>query len=365
MTSTAAPRVVRFDVVHVFGGPGDGDFPFRELIQGADGALYGTTPLGGLGGGTIFRLGLTGDFSVTANFEPRSAVGTHPYAGLLQASDGAFYGTTTAGGAYGVGTIFRLDAKALAVVRAFRVDDAIGCFPRSALRQAADGALYGVAEACGPMNGGTLVRIAPGGSVSLVHAFGLDASDGATPRGELLPMPDGSLYGTTSAGGAHGLGTLFRFTPNGRFEVLHEFRGADGADAEGGLVQAPDGSLWGTAAAGGRHGSGVVFRLDPGGALTVIHSFDGADGGVPLGQLVLARDGFFYGVTQRGGRFRLGTIYRLGRDGAFETLHSFGGGDGAHPAAALVAAADGRLFGVTPEGPGADGHGLVFALTIQ
>jgi uncharacterized repeat protein (TIGR03803 family) len=152
--STAATRPVRFEVVHVFGGAGDGDFPFKELVQGADGALYGTTPLGGHGGGTIFRLGLAGDFSVVANFEAKSPVGTHPYAALVQTADGAFYGTTTAGGGYGVGTIFRLDGKGLVVVHDFRVDDALGCFPRTALRQATSGCdLRRAQSACAPWPG--------------------------------------------------------------------------------------------------------------------------------------------------------------------------------------------------------------------
>jgi uncharacterized repeat protein (TIGR03803 family) len=201
-----------------------------------------------------------------------------------------------------------------------------------------------------------------------VHAFGATPGDGATPFSELLPVADGSLYGTTSAGGSFGRGTIFRISSIGQYEVLHSFNGDDGADVEAGLVQASDGSFWGAAAAGGPHGSGVVFRFVPGHAPKVVHAFAGrshSDGAVPLAHLVSARDGFLYGTTQRGGRFDRGTVYRLAPDGGFALVHSFSGVDGARPLAALVEATDGRLFGVAAEGPGEGGRGLVFAVTVQ
>jgi uncharacterized repeat protein (TIGR03803 family) len=360
--------VARFEVVHVFGGGADGDYPFTELIQAADGALYGTTPRGGRGAGTAFRLGLAGDFAVVADFDPHSPVGAYPYAALMQSADGGLYGTTTAGGAHGKGAVFRLDSHGPVALHAFLPEDPAGCFPRAPLRQARDGFLYGIGESCGRADLGAIVRVGPGSAVSLVHSFGDILDDGATPISELLPAVDGNIYGTTSAGGAFGLGTIFRVSPAGQYEVLHSFRGDDGSDIEAGLVQAPDGSLWGAAAAGGPSGSGVLFRFVPGKGVMVVHAFSGqknADGAVPLGHLVAARDGFFYGTTQRGGRFDRGTIYRLAPDGSFALVHTFSGLDGAHPAAALVETTDGRLFGVAADGPGQSGHGLVFAVTVQ
>jgi uncharacterized repeat protein (TIGR03803 family) len=199
-------------------------------------------------------------------------------------------------------------------------------------------------------------------------------ADGAYPSG-LIQATNGYLYGTTSIGGASGLGTVFKITPSGTLTTLYSFCSqpncTDGYAPEG-LVQAPNGDFYGTTTLGGtaQHASGTVFKITPGGALTTLHSFclrrSCPDGQYPQGgQLLLASDGNFYGTTFEGGASDdgYGTVFKITPGGTLTTLHDFAGADGQNPFGALVQDTNGDLYGTTTGG-GSNGGGTLFSLSV-
>jgi len=301
-----------FTTLHAFSGP-DGAFPSAPLIVASDGNLYGTTDGGPNALGTVFRMSPAGAVTVLHVFTNGPTDGAIPLAGLVEASDGAFYGTTMRGGS-GFGTIFRITgAGALTMLYAF-TGGADGGEPRASLVQASDGNFYGTAGAGGAANRGTAFRITPTGAFSLLHTF-TGGSDGGLPYSALIEGSDGNLYGTTSVSGgsANGGGTAFRMTLAGGFSLLHTFTPADGESPMAALVQGADGMFYGTTS-GGLSSAGSVFMMTPSGTVTLLHAFVGGagDGALPLAPLVLAGDAA-YGVTSRGGANDAGTVYRVSR----------------------------------------------------
>jgi len=226
----------------------------------------------------------------------------------------------------------------------------------------------------------------PGGSSDLTPSHYTD-SDGAKPEAPLVQGPDGTLYGTTSSGGAQRTGVVFKINPNGTgYTVLHSFRSLDGlftndTNADGGrpsgaLVLGKDGALYGVAAVGGPKGSGTVFSLKPDGSrFTVLRSFDPKgelyhnDGGAnPLG-LTIAADGMLFGVAGLGGEGR-GLIFKMMQNGKnFRVLHSFDDPEqegnindgGAIPSAAVTLGPDGTLYGTANVG-GTAGYGVLYKM---
>ncbi|HEV2177271.1 MAG TPA: choice-of-anchor tandem repeat GloVer-containing protein [Terriglobia bacterium] len=218
----------------------------------------------------------------------------------------------------------------------------------------------------------------PAQTFTTLHSF--DNTDGYLPSAGLVQGIDGNLYGTTSSGGANGGGTIFRITPGGAFASVYNFCSlsscVDGS-SPGALVVATDGSLYGTTGNGGAHGYGTVFRITPNGALTAVYSFcsksNCTDGARP-GPLIQAVDGNFYGTTVQGGNSNqcglgCGTIFKVSSAGALKTLYSFcvfsNCLDGDNPMAGLVEARNGAFYGVTPGGtPGSLSRGEIFILTL-
>jgi uncharacterized repeat protein (TIGR03803 family) len=353
-----------FTSVYSFDGASAGG-PMAGLVQGSDGAFYGTTRLGGpqlLG--TAFRFDpATKALTVLHTFggAPDGAI---PYSGLTAAADGTLYGMTYAGGASDLGTVFRVakDGSLFATVHEFTASE--GNRPDDlAMTQAADGALYGAASEGGALGGGTLFRYDPStGALSSIHDFA--ASNSAGVDAGLVAGRDGFWYGTTYTGGASGGGSVFRVDPaTGSVTTLHDFGGADGVNpVPGALTQASDGKLYGTTQMGG--GSyGVVYRLDPAsGAFAVLHAFSGVnDGRLPLGGVVEGGDGWIYGTTALGGA-GYGTIFRIHlATNAYGNVLWFGGVNGRQPSGNLVRAADGSLWGTTRVG-GAANQGTIYRI---
>jgi uncharacterized repeat protein (TIGR03803 family) len=296
--------------------------------------------------------------------------GANPNAALIQATDGNLYGTTTNGGASDRGTVFKITAAGtLTVLHAFAGGTTDGAWPYAALIQAADGNFYGTTEHGGAslpggVGSGTVFKMTPAGTVTVLHAFMpwttpgprcpgpmCDTLDGASPEAPLIQAADGSFYGTTAGGGAFGIGTVFNMTPDGSVKLLHSFNDgfnpdlADGANPVAALLQATDGNFYGTASTS-RFGSehGAVFKMTPAGILTGLHTF-GVSGNPPLGAgpaaaLIQAADGSFYGTTvfysDPGVVFRLATPEpHLGLDVAPTVGHSFAVGGWAIDRAAV------------------------------
>src|SRR5207237_1128975 len=135
--------------------------------------------------------------------------GAYPYASLIQASDGFFYGTTSQGGPSGAGTVYRMDdSGTVTTLHAFALGD--GACPYATLIQASDGFFYGTTSGGGASLAGTVYRMDASGTVTTLHAFA--RSDGASPYAALLQSSDGYLYGTAQSGGPQNAGTVFRVT---------------------------------------------------------------------------------------------------------------------------------------------------------
>jgi uncharacterized repeat protein (TIGR03803 family) len=167
------------------------------------------------------------------------------------------------------------------------------------------------------------------------------------------------------------VGTVFKITPGGTLTTIHSFciqqNCPDGFNPIAGLIQATNGNFYGTTSAGGAEGVGTVFEITPAGVLTTLHNFDSTDC-VPNGSLVQATDGSFYGAATLCGTMAVysngdGTIFKITPTGTFATLHSFDATDGAQSYSLLVQGTDGTLYRTTVEG-GADGSGTVFSLSV-
>ena len=284
----------------------DGENPLR-MIEGTDGNFYGITSTGGpnsFGGarpaGVVFKMTPSGVLTTLYSFCSRQAPSTgscldgEEPGGLIQGSDGNFYGTTPVDGQFGRATV----------------------------------------------SGGTVFKLTPSGILTTLHSFCSEEDpstgncrDGDGPSG-LIEGSDGNFYGTTSGGGANGRGTVFRLAPSGTLTTLYSFCSKgntntfscpDGADPSAGVIEGSDGNFYGITRTGGEFGNdnrdGTAFMLTPSGRLTTLYSFcsrlttfDCLDGALPNAGLIRASDGNFYGTTELGGAngdFGVGTLFKL------------------------------------------------------
>jgi uncharacterized repeat protein (TIGR03803 family) len=236
------------------------------------------------------------------------AYGGGPYAGLVQASNGNFYGTTIYGEEWGGRAAFEITpAGDFTALYAFCQDCTpnAGTVPYAGLVQSASGSSYGAAGGGGFYGHGAVFAVTTSGAVSAVYGFCAQAGcpDGNDPHGTLVSGSDGNLYGTTTEGGAAENGTVFQLTPASALKTLYSFCSqpgcADGSSPFAGLVQASDGNFYGSTQKGGAHGEGTVYRITPAGTLTRLYSFCSqsgcADGGYPKAALIEGRDGYLYG----------------------------------------------------------------------
>jgi uncharacterized repeat protein (TIGR03803 family) len=345
-------------VLHVFDGT-DGSVPIGDLIQARDGALYGTTSGEAGGAGTVFKITTAGQLTTLHRFS--GGDGLRPTGGLVQAPDGSFWGTTQAGGAAGLGTIFGITpAGALSTVHSFAGPD--GLAPTAGLLLASDGNFYGTTtidfSGGTSFDSGTVYQITPQGAFTTLHSFVwslADPSGGKNPFAALVEGRDGDLYGMARVF-IGGPSLAFSLSKSGVFTPL-----ATIDSVVGGLTLGSDGNFYGVSTGGGDANMGTVFRMTPSGAVTTLHSFVGADGLQPFAPLVQARDGAFYGTTFRGGSANHGTIFRLATAGDFTSLGSFASRDGDSPQGSLILA-DGSLYGTTASGGPTD-QGTVFRMS--
>jgi len=275
----------------------DGATPVGGLIQGADGNFYGTTGYGANGYGTAFMITPSGTLTTLYTFcsQTNCGDGAYAFSGLIQGTDGNFYGTTTQGG-----------------IHANAVDCPIGC--------------------------GTVFEITGGGSLTTLYSFctQTDCADGTLPYTGLIQGTDGNFYGTTSWGGPnimcvnegvdYGCGTVFKLTPAGVLTTLYSFCSqvncTDGK-LPNGLIQATNGNFYGTSFEGGLtntcvsggvdYGCGTAFMITSSGTLTTLYSFcfqtDCTDGGLPEQSLIQDTNGTFYGAAAQGGTKDGGTVF--------------------------------------------------------
>jgi uncharacterized repeat protein (TIGR03803 family) len=292
--------------LHSFHGS-DGYGPEGALTE-ADGHLYGVTSSGGTGAqasGTVFRYVAEGVLTTLHTFQGTD--GADPSAGLVQASDGFLYGTTSEGGQFGKGTVYRIGLDAsFTVMYHFGADSNDGSRPLASLIQAHDGRLCGTTYSGGAWNGGTVFCMTLDGRMSVLYAFGSSPGDPAGSANPLIEGDDGSFYGTSNYGGSQDQGALFRLSPDRGIQVIDLW-----ARPSGGLLKASDGNFYGTAFWGGESDEGWVYRVTPSLKVTDVHSFDGPDGANPDGGLVEGADGRLYGATEGGGATDSGVLYGI------------------------------------------------------
>jgi len=311
----------------------NGSQPAAGLIEGTDGNFYGTTT--GYGTttsfGSVFKMTPTGTLTTLINFN--SSNGANPFGGLIRGTDGNFYGTTASGGTFGAGTIF---------------------------------------------------RITPGGVLTTLVNF--NGTNGSAPYASLIQGSDGSFYGTTTLGGTPGFGTVFKMTIGGTLTTLVNFNRTNGSTPYGGLVQGTDGNFYGTTYDGGSStgafpfactsGCGTVFKMTGSGTLSTLYNFTfdnntakSITGSYPNAGLVQGSDGNFYGTTSAGGTLDVGTIFKITSSGTLTTMVNFNGTNGSTPQASLIQGSDGSFYGTTFYGSGGIpqcgiGCGTVFKMTL-
>ena len=356
-------RAATFSVVHSFGVLTNvtGFNPQAPLVQGPDGALYGTTSGGeGSVGGVVFKISPDGTGFTVLKFFTNSLEGANPN-GWLVLSSNTLYGTTYAGGAAGDGNLFalRTDGTGFTNLYSFSGDDGLG--PQAALVLSGN-TLYGTTYYGGSAGDGTVFAIHTDGTgFTNIHAFDRN-NDAYGPQG--LVLSGNTLYGTTAGGGNgayYGYGTLFAVNTNGTgFTNLYVFSGADGAHPCAGLALSGN-TLYGTANNGGNPGGGTVFAIHTDGTgFTNLWNFDYNGGGVFPAGLVLSGN-TLYGMTQYGGAANDGTVFAIQTDGTGLTnLYSFSGADGNVPSATLLLSGN-TLYGTTPYG-GSGANGNLFAI---
>ena len=317
--------------------------------------------------------------TVLHSFTSEDNNGVFPKAGLLFATNGSFYGTTSGVRMNGSGrrirpTIFRITPNGtFLTVAYFDRTNIDGTKPgpwqsdellSSDLIQGKDGNLYGAAV-LGGMNGyGQVFKMTLDGKVTTLHSFeGYSGTNGWGPQSGVIEGQDGWFYGTAYNGGVKmrtdnvGMGTVYKVRTDGTLKTLFHFMGTNGEFPASGLIVGKDGNYYGTTAYGGpsyakgppEHGFGTVFQLTTNGGFTTLFSFDGTNGSQPFAGLARGSDGAFYGTTKFGG-LGYGTIFRVTPTGDFTSLFSFDGTNGARPGCALVKATDGSLYGTTEFG---------------
>ncbi len=296
-------------VLYAFTGGNDGANPQDALVQGADGTFFGTTFDGGVtDNGTVFNVTSNGWLTTLAGFNISN--GDLPFAGLTAGTDGNYYGTTYQGGASGRGTVYGMTPDGQLTTLYSFTGGNDGGLVQGGLVEGADGAFYGTTFAGGTFNDGTLFKIRMNGILSTLLSF--NGTNGAFPDAGLVEDEDGNFYGVTTGGGGGGAGTIFKLSVSGGLSTLYSFTGGnDGAQPIGALMLGGDGNFYGTTAYGGTYGDGTVFRVAPDGTFTNLVEFDGYNGANPTAPLTQAADGSLYGTTQGGGAGGAGTIFQL------------------------------------------------------
>ncbi len=385
MIATHSAPAQTFTVLHNFTGGADGASPYAGVTIDSHGNLYGTTAYGGNGSGVVYKMthangGWT--FATLYQFGEQNDAAV-PYAGVVVGPDGSLYGTTFAGGTNHDGAVFNLRPPARfppsifapwteTVLHSFQ-GGTDGVNPYAAVTFDQAGNIYGTTSAGGAGGGGTVYELSrSGGGWTESVIFNFSGPNGAIPYSGVIFDNAGNLYGTTLQGGSDGrFGAVYELTyvaPVGWTEsFLYSFTDpSDGAEPYAGLTFNASGNLFGAAA----DGAGVIFELTPFDGTWSYSSLYGSGGGIepcgPLGSLVADAAGALYGATTCDGAHGAGSIFRLTHINGgwmYTTLYSFTGGyDGAYPEAAVAFDAHGNLYGTTIEG-GADGNGVVWEFT--
>lgn len=353
LTSLSA-QAQTYTVLHTFTNVPDGTNP-NPLIRGAQGMMYGTTQGGGipcsLGScGTVYKIDSSGNETVIYKFQGGTD-GAQPVAALIQDAAGNLYGNTQGNGEIPAdSTVFKIDPSGNETVLYDFSVGGHGCCQDSPLAMDKAGNLYGMSPFGGDTNCGTdelgcglLYKLTQTGVNTVIHVF--KGADGIDPEGGLVADIDGSLYGTTVAGGIlscsspeegryhpnKGCGTIYKLDRSGKFTVLHRFTGKGDGSAPLGLIQDPQGNLYGIAAYGGNTiciednaGCGTIFKVDTQGNFSVLYRFTVAISQPDFDNLLLRdSEGNLYGSNGIGGANNTGFIFKVTPGAEFSIVDSF------------------------------------------
>lgn len=372
--ATPMAQAQTFSVIYSFTGGADGGNPVDGFLIGPGGNLFGTASTGGSSGaGVVFKLTETGVQKVLYNFTG-GADGANPNSRLISDASGNLYGTTFAGGADSAGTVFKLTPAGVETVLHSFKGGADGANPIAKLTFDSAGNLYGTTSAGGAYGGGTVFEVSNAGTETVLHSFG-NGTDGSDPVAGVSISKKGEIFGTTSTGGSSGYGTIFALTASKsgwKETILHSFAlQSDGGTPYAGLVFDQSGNLYGTTTAGGEggeNGGGTIFKLTHSAGGLTFSVLDGLAGYGISGtyrNVILDASGNIYATTHCDGSYSAGTVYELTPSGStwnYNPLYEFtGGSDGQYSFSNLVFDKQGNLYGTTKYG-GA-GYGVAFKIT--
>ena len=362
-----------FTNLHNFARISDGANPYAGLILSGN-TLYGTASSGGpLGNGTVFAVNTDGTvFTNLHNFA--FGDGINPDAGLIL-SGNILYGAAYNGGTYGNGAVFSINTDGTGFTNPHNfTGGSDGATPIGGLILSGN-TLYGTVYEGGSGYGVVFSVTTTGTGFAKLHTFA-GGSDGSSPAAALI-LSGNTLYGTASQGGTYGSGMVFAvntdstgFTNLYSFKALSNSTNRDGASPTAGLILSGN-TLYGTTTAGGSAGYGTVFAVSTNGTgFTNLYNFTGgSDGASPKAGLILSGN-TLYGTAKSGGSAGYGTVFAVSTNGTdFKSLHAFTASsnstnsDGATPNAGLILSGN-TLYGTTTFG-GSGGYGTIFALTLN
>jgi uncharacterized repeat protein (TIGR03803 family) len=368
VTTSTHAHAQGFSVLHDFLGTGgtnsgDGCNPTYSGIvaQGRDGNMYGTTVAGGApiesNRGTVFQVNPAGSgvLTVIFSFPGDESRGWSPFGGLTLGTDGNFYGTTNSYGVPGgsfFGSVFKITPGGILTYPYIFTGGTDGRHPTAPPIQGTDGNWYGTTQG-DFSNPGTVYKLTLPSTLKTLYQF----VHGEQPKDPLVQATDGNFYGTTELGGASAEGSVFKITPSGTLTVIYQFDKTHGLAPYAPLIQGTDGNFYGTATGGGSGLGGVVFKLTSSGTISVLYNFtQGNTPSVPYAGLVQATDGYLYGTTgqgnSQGGTTSNGTVFRMKAIPSTPSyLHDFDQyPTGSDPQDTLLQHTNGILYGDTITG---------------
>jgi len=346
--ATPAAQAQTYTVLHTFQYFPNGALPCASLYRDASGDFYGTTSGGGTyNAGVVFKLDQAGHETVLYSFTG-GADGGYPCAGVVMDSAGNLYGSTAQGGISnlyspgGAGVVYKIDTSGLYTVLYTFTGGTGGGVPYAVIPDAA-GNLYGTAAFGGVRSpgSGVVFKISPSGQETVLYSF-TGKLDGGRPASAVTMDAAGNLYGTTGYGGTYGKGVAYKLSPSGQETVLHSFA------YSGDISHFPSGVI--LDAAGNVYGGMVdaIYKLDPAGNFTALLDLQGQIKGSPTG---LARDasGNLYFATNGTRKYPSGAVFKLETNGNLAALLGFGGSispQAGHSNGAPILDAAGNLFGM-------------------
>lgn len=348
-----------------FGVVSLGFAPDARLAAAPNGKLYGTASGGGAHyNGTIFEYDpVTGAIVKKADFE-NATTGSLIFGGLLLAANNKFYGMAFNGGANNMGTLYEYDYVNNILTTKIEFNGNNGGLPlRDLTACTCNNKLYGLTLTGGANGSGVILEYDPATGIFTTRYDFTGAADGGNPIGSLVEL-GGKFYGTTTSGGANSVGTIFEFDPGSGVVVTKEDfdripKGTGGLN----ILTVAGGKLYGTTEGGGAHEAGVLFEYAPGTDVFIKHvDFDETSGYVPKSGLALASNGKLYGTTAYGGLGESGTIFEFNpaSNTLTKKLDLNIATNGGYPlSSTLCQFTNGKLYGLTHHG-GSMGWGVLF-----